>query len=126
MVYSEAAPLLRRTLADGEDLRKTALCQNDRLCHHLACSACVPLVTAPVAGSHAVVLCFSCCFLLSWQVLEEWQPAEWRRAMQPVARGVAAACGDSAADTRALGRAMCAAFELALFHMRSKSLIHLE
>ena len=43
------------------------------------------------------------------QVLEEWQPQEWRRALQPVARGVAAACGDSAAATRTLGRAMYAA-----------------
>lgn len=43
------------------------------------------------------------------QVLEEWQPSEWRRALQPVARGVAAACGDSAAATRTLGRAMYAA-----------------
>jgi hypothetical protein len=43
------------------------------------------------------------------QVLEEWQPSEWRRALQPVARGVAAACSDSAAATRTLGRAMYAA-----------------
>jgi hypothetical protein len=43
------------------------------------------------------------------QVLEAWQPSEWRRALQPVARGVAAACGDSAAATRTLGRAMYAA-----------------
>jgi len=47
------------------------------------------------------------------QALEEWAPSEWRKAAEPVARAVAAACGDAAADTRSLGRRMYAALKSA-------------
>lgn len=39
------------------------------------------------------------------QVLDTWQPGEWRRASDGVIKAVGAACGDASSETRALGRA---------------------